>query len=751
MLRYTIGILACSSGLATSVAAQDVPDASTIVRSMAEYHASVEHAEFACTIRLSMEAVGSETRYWVHYDGLVSRPGSLLLRHTGGMPIASMYATPEELVIHGTEHDRYVTLPGEDDPIDALSPSDTEWFDWQWRMLAGPGLKTIASNDPVGLIEPALGSAEYVRVEEVDGVETHLVLMEGGGVEFSLWIAADGDPRLVKASYPLPPDWIDSGWLEESDGYSAHFTEWRERESIPAQSFAFDAEEATDEAASIAGAFYGSEYDDFGEEPEWDGFEAAAASPLVGSEAPHFELAATGGGTITLAGALEAHEVVILDFWATWCPPCREGLPVLDALAKEYADQGVGIYAVNVGESESVAAQFMERQELVLPVALDAEGIVSDAYQVGGIPQTVVIDKDGTVRAVHVGFTPSLKDDLAEEIAASLAGEPIAEPGDRVGASDFPEAENLSRVWAVKGDWASVASDHGGGLVAGGFGSMANISADGQLENRVLSKGRGNVVRPIRLADGERGYVLFTQWLESPSILNAYGKDLWKVPGGQGVNDAWPVDLDGDGIDELIVGHNGGTGVRAYDAAGNRLWANSSIGNVWHVTALDLNGDGAMEAVTTSARGDVHVFDGATGRQADGGRTAAYTTLVRGAMVDGEPMLLRGSGGMQSQTATITAMDTEGQELWQARVQGHGDPGEVRAASSRPWVAAAFRRGLVCVIDATSGEIIAQTDVGGEQPSLAWHETEAGPLLVVANGNELIALRVDEDANPEDG
>ncbi len=97
-------------------------------------------------------------------------------------------------------------------------------------------------------------------------------------------------------------------------------------------------------------------------------------------------------------------KVVVLDFWASWCGPCREGLPPLDALSKEFADQGVVVYAINVGEDAPTARGFMQKMGIGLKVLLDQDSAVSGQFSITGIPTTVVIGRDGVVKAWVVGL-----------------------------------------------------------------------------------------------------------------------------------------------------------------------------------------------------------------------------------------------------------------------------------------------------------------------------------------------------------
>lgn len=149
-------------------------------------------------------------------------------------------------------------------------------------------------------------------------------------------------------------------------------------------------------------------------------------SPLVGQEAPAFELELLGGGT----AKLEDHrnrDIVMVDFWATWCGPCVREMPVLAEVAAEYRGKGVVFYAVNQGEEPETVQEFLDKSKLDIAVPLDTESAVADSYGVEGIPTLVLIDKKGTVAAVHVGYHPQIGEILRQELDALLEGKDLAE------------------------------------------------------------------------------------------------------------------------------------------------------------------------------------------------------------------------------------------------------------------------------------------------------------------------------------
>lgn len=150
---------------------------------------------------------------------------------------------------------------------------------------------------------------------------------------------------------------------------------------------------------------------------------------LTGKPAPDFTLPSLAGPEASLA-AHRGKDVVVLDFWASWCPPCREGLPVLDRVAKRYAGKPVAVYAVNIRESPNLVAEFAKAQGLTLPILLDDTGVIADDYGVTGIPQTVIIGRDGVIREIHIGMSMwGFEEELAAEIDAALAAPVQASAG----------------------------------------------------------------------------------------------------------------------------------------------------------------------------------------------------------------------------------------------------------------------------------------------------------------------------------
>ena len=128
------------------------------------------------------------------------------------------------------------------------------------------------------------------------------------------------------------------------------------------------------------------------------------ASELEGKAAPNFKLEGMDGKSVSVEDL--KGKPVVLDFWATWCPPCRASLPHLDELYKKEKGNGLVVYAVNLQEEKGDVADFVKETHLSVPILLDSAGKAAAQYGATSIPETVVIDRDGKVVKVFIGFDP---------------------------------------------------------------------------------------------------------------------------------------------------------------------------------------------------------------------------------------------------------------------------------------------------------------------------------------------------------
>ena len=143
-----------------------------------------------------------------------------------------------------------------------------------------------------------------------------------------------------------------------------------------------------------------------------------------GEPAPDFALPALDGAEVSLADY--QGQVVLVDFWATWCGPCIEELPHIETFHRQYADLGLRVLALSTDMDDDVVQPFINENDYTFTV-LHADDAVQRAYGITGIPVVYLVDRQGRVRWHRMGFTAGGEEEMGQEIE-KLLDEPIEAP-----------------------------------------------------------------------------------------------------------------------------------------------------------------------------------------------------------------------------------------------------------------------------------------------------------------------------------
>jgi thiol-disulfide isomerase/thioredoxin len=139
---------------------------------------------------------------------------------------------------------------------------------------------------------------------------------------------------------------------------------------------------------------------------------SAALAASSAGPAPAFTLSGRGGKNIDLSQF--KGQVVMINFWATWCTPCRQEMPLLEDIYKKYKPMGFTMLGVNVEPNSKAAEEWLGKlpKPVSFPIAFDTDSKVSKMYKVAVMPSTVFVDRKGNVRVMHRGYKPGIDENV---------------------------------------------------------------------------------------------------------------------------------------------------------------------------------------------------------------------------------------------------------------------------------------------------------------------------------------------------
>ncbi len=388
------------------------PTGEDLIRGFAETLTQSTNLQFQISSEMKIKAGEMDQEMKSVYALSLAKPSRLALRFVDGSE------TGIDLITDGTT--LILNLPMMDSYVEEPAPETLEELSENpaWMMSAAASMGGIDLLTPLvranayDLIMEGVLRTETKGEEQIAGQRAFRVHLEQEDIDVDLWFSAEAPTRLLQARPDLTKAYGEMAKLNPDMqnleiSVTIRFSDWVINEELPAAALAFTPPPGAEKIASLSDAFGIMD-----EEPE---------AESIGQPAPPFELDLLSGGKARLSDHL-GKDIVLLDFWATWCPPCVRALPLLVDVAEAYREKGVVFYAVNQQEDAKTVERFLKAQKLSMPVAMDAKGEVGDLYGVTGIPQTVLIGRDGLIADVHVGFAPDLKEILSERIDELLAG-----------------------------------------------------------------------------------------------------------------------------------------------------------------------------------------------------------------------------------------------------------------------------------------------------------------------------------------
>ena len=403
-------VLLGASIVSTARAAKIDPEAEKLVQKVSDYYAGLKafRSVLASSMKISSaEAPAIDKEMKLTYDIAVDRPKRLSAVLKAGSLGATVVSDGKQLFTYSPETGKYSVQDAPATVDDILKTPTMQQLNLM-KTLTFFG--ALVSPKPYEAFMEGVESATLAGTEEIDGVKCQRVKLEQEAMPWEMWVEM-GDKPIVKRIAPDLSSLVKGNPRVPEDiklDVVINFTGFNPELKPTEDDFKFTPPADAKQSDSPFG------------EPE-----GAEQHALLGKPAPGFELALLDGGKLKLVDHKDK-QVVILDFWATWCGPCVAALPTITEVANKYKAQGVAFYAVNLRETPEEINGFLKEQGLKMAVALDVEGAIADKYGVTGIPQTVIVGKDGSVQVVHVGLSPDLKEKLTKELEDLLAGKKLA-------------------------------------------------------------------------------------------------------------------------------------------------------------------------------------------------------------------------------------------------------------------------------------------------------------------------------------
>jgi len=623
-----------------------------------------------------------------------------------------------------------------------------------------PQLLLLLEEDPLESILYEAEAPVLVEPETIDGRLCHRIRAKHPGGTIELWI--DQESHVLRRM--VHPDDEMKAALERSTGTQleamslvAEFTGARLDGEIAAEAFQCVVPDGVDVV---------------------DALRLYDVTRLLGQRVPDFKFVDLEGNPVTRESLLG--KIAVLDFWATWCTPCREGLPKLAKVYEQYKDNPNFVFlAISVDGAETKDQALLDlfaELKVDLPILRDTDQSAAHGLEVLDYPTTLILDAGGVVQSVDVGLVPNAGAVFADRLQRLAAGEDLARTtgiefaqGEVAPRSD-PKTLKLTPAWkcpAVKTP-GYILPDEGSDaaprlLVIDAFKTIAEVGLDGKLiANHRLAIEESELINGLRTAataGGKRYFAAFGMDFQKSQrfhlldgdlqLLGSYPENAIEHP-HPGIYDVQLADLEGNGQLAAYVGYWDVVGLQRIALDGRRLWSNRSLVNVARIGVGGPDSQGRRMLFCTNSNGTLAAVN-STGKALAqvmlGGRQLLLHIAAADLDGDGQP---EWCGHQIRQTGDCSAIgfNLNGETLWRY-VLPPGTfpmpverivPGKLTPGAAGQWLLPG-PDGSIHVI-AADGKPLDKFNYGAALSGLATVQSQGKTLLVVASPGGLEAFEV---------
>jgi peroxiredoxin len=372
---------------------------SQIMKGVGTFYKDMKGFTQTMSTEMKISAADKQTAMTSVFKVSFGRPNKFYLKLESGKMGGQMICDGKTAYLYTPVLNKYMSMPA---PENLSQIFDT--IDYQ---IVGGGfssmslIESMCTPDPYKQIMADVLKVEHIGVEKVGDNDCDHMRFTQKDFTWDMWVRQGKEPWIQKVTADMSKILANKPGAPEgvTAVLTCSYTDSQANVEPTAQLLTFAKPEGAQEVKSFL---------------EEKSAQPASVHPLVNKPAPSFDLETVDGAKFNLAA--QKGKVVVLDFWATWCGPCTMALPIITEVTSSLKDKDVVFLAVNIQETPAQIKEFLEKKNLKVSVGLDSEGKVAEMYQVRGIPQTVIVGKDGNVAEVHIGFSPDLKESFTKEL-----------------------------------------------------------------------------------------------------------------------------------------------------------------------------------------------------------------------------------------------------------------------------------------------------------------------------------------------
>jgi thiol-disulfide isomerase/thioredoxin len=525
---------------------------------------------------------------------------------------------------------------------------------------------------------------------------------------------------------------------------------------------------------------------------------------MLGKPAPDFKFVDLEGNEVT-PKSLEG-KIAVLDFWATWCGPCRMSLPMVDKVYQQYKDNDKVVFlAVSVDEMNVTDQQLRDtfnELKVNVPIGRDPEQHVGRSFQTTAIPTMFLIGANGTVQHAEPGISPALETELASRLTELLAGNDIYTqalarieeqrkqyrdtisdwvakglyvpptagqyemPEAKIADKSQPTAFTLTSLWKntdlkEPGNLLVVPRADGSSqiLVLDGWKNVIELGPDGKVAaTHPLEIGDREAASFLRTGvdgSGKRHFAVSGSMQQRVHVFDESWKPLVSFPENAleyphtGIADVQLADLQGDGKLELCLGYWGVNGAQAASLEGKLLWSNKSVDTVLRVAVLSPDAEGKRNVLCTNNRGSLVILDPEGKLQGELEVPGQMFHWIVAADLDGqEPLELCGLSARELGVSEAVGVNLKGEQLWTYPLPKgvHMRPIELiipgRLKNEGPGQWLLPAADGSIHVIAADGKPIDEFNYGNALDGLATAQIDGKPVLLVASSEGVEAFQV---------